>query len=428
MGAGVNQDVVLRRWSHYEARELSTTLPPNYKPIYDEEKPPLANNFFQLALKSRICDAIFGGEDRPYIETLKPLLDYITGMWKISSDNLLKNGFNLEDCFTMLQLQIKERENNADNKEHDHLQSLLLKLEQFFSLYLEQFEGRISEWENTYEMANNIAQGCFFDEMIQLGNLLWKERPNIITFNYDCILENALEKASGLSVDKDGNPLKPPRFRQITNQDDEWTYCRFRWNRALSYGTIFDNVELPDDAFSQCVGGDAYYKKAGNELYDWRILKLHGSLNWASYLPENCPEKYKIRDQHKNDVFFLNRLLGYGYRFYGHVPIKRLIITPVLYKDEYYKHPLFQTLWRQAFETLSKCKRLVIIGYSFPSTDFHVRKLLLEAFKENSLEELIIVNPDSSTVRIAKELTHFNKPVISCYNLREFLAPVNSPN
>lgn len=59
--------------------------------------------------------------------------------------------------------------------------------------------------------------------------------------------------------------------------------------------------------------------------------------------------------------------------------------------------------------------------YSFPPTDFNVRKLLLEAFEDNALDELIVVNPNTSVVATIKDLVHYSKPVSVCYDLKEFL-------
>jgi hypothetical protein len=47
--------------------------------------------------------------------------------------------------------------------------------------------------------------------------------------------------------------------------------------------------------------------------------------------------------------------------------------------------------------------------------------MFLEAFSENNLEELIVVNPDTSVVQKVKDLCHFNKPVIVCKDLGEYV-------
>lgn len=65
---------------------------------------------------------------------------------------------------------------------------------------------------------------------------------------------------------------------------------------------------------------------------------------------------------------------------------------------------------------ISDCHWLLL-----PPTDFAVRKLHLEAFADNELDHLVVVNPDTSTVGTVKELVHFTKPVLVCNDLEEFL-------
>jgi len=88
--------------------------------------------------------------------------------------------------------------------------------------------------------------------------------------------------------------------------------------------------------------------------------------------------------------------------------ITPIIITPVLYKDEYYNKIPFKEIWEQAKDALSKCKKLVIIGYSFSPTDFSTKSLLIESLMENDLEELIVINPDHNLLKVVKELCHFS--------------------
>ena len=98
-----------------------------------------------------------------------------------------------------------------------------------------------------------------------------------------------------------------------------------------------------------------------------------------------------------------------------------MIITPVLYKDDYYAEKPFKEIWSMTKEALSECKKLVIIGYSFSPTDFSTKQLLIESLKDNDLQELIVVNPDVSVVRITKELCHFNGGVVWYSDLNDYL-------
>jgi hypothetical protein len=70
---------------------------------------------------------------------------------------------------------------------------------------------------------------------------------------------------------------------------------------------------------------------------------------------------------------------------------------------------------------LSKCKKLVIVGYSFSPSDFSTRQLLLEALTVNNVEELVVVNPDVEVVRVAKDLCHFKSGTVWYKDLKEYL-------
>lgn len=70
------------------------------------------------------------------------------------------------------------------------------------------------------------------------------------------------------------------------------------------------------------------------------------------------------------------------------------VIPPLLYKD-FREHP-FPAVWDTALKTLGECETLVVIGYSFPATDFRTRRLFLEAFSEPTLKSLVVVNPDAT--------------------------------
>ncbi len=82
------------------------------------------------------------------------------------------------------------------------------------------------------------------------------------------------------------------------------------------------------------------------------------------------------------------------------------MITPILNKDPFLAEPPFQPLWTRAKTALSNCKKLIVIGYSFPPTDFHARHLLRQAFRSHPPQEVVIVNPDTTVVNEVLKLTH----------------------
>lgn len=165
-------------------------------------------------------------------------------------------------------------------------------------------------------------------------------------------------------------------------------------------------------------------RKSNGWLYRKPLLKLHGSLNWFHYLPVRLipPSSGEAEPKlgEKESEIILKDETSRGTTHNGWL-VAPLIITPVLYKDEYYDKKPFSKIWKLASRTLSKCEKLVIIGYSFSPTDFSTKHLLIESLMGNDLEELVVVNPDHNVVKIARELCSFNKGVVWHNSLGDYL-------
>lgn len=306
------------------------------------------------------------------------------------------------------------------NKEKETYKGLLSWLEfnlhwRHFSQTLFQDSKRVSQCHRSWDLSANLSirnsHAFWRSTMIVLLRLLLN--PHLPGSNPP---ENVSDSLGGL-----GSPIS----------DDVIAYSHFRWNRPRGYGFEFDFVELQQAGPSQTVEGKRFYSHPNNGLYSWPILKLHGSLNWFRNLgfklweaKQGAPSSGKIKEE-----IILQKSLP---RFFEPTFARDLsllapiIITPTIYKDNLiYGHPvyerIFDPLWKMARNTLSNCRKLVVIGYSFPPTDFPTKRLLLESFSDHSLEELIVVNPDTSVCRTIKEICHFNKPVTLCADLDEFL-------
>ncbi|MFZ0511251.1 MAG: hypothetical protein WAM14_06570, partial [Candidatus Nitrosopolaris sp.] len=323
--------------------------------------------------------------------------------WKKNKADLVAEPFNLEECFTLLELQLNEAEKNNSLETLQELNTILYILTSLIREVLSDFQE--------YGFNHSIL-------MQQFGRILYKEKPNILTFNYDFFIERALENASGVNESTDRR-----------TENDEVGHSYWNWNRPLAYGLKFDEVMLHDGAKGnarKCIEGEKFYSHDRNKLYsDLCILKLHGSLNWFQYLPlspiQNMPEE-KTRaayEQRKQRVILTEVAHPVGAGYYppnkDQLYLHPLIITPIIHKDIYLEDKevhgrVFSPLWTKAKDCLSKCNKLVIIGYSFPATDFLTKKLFLESFVDNKLDELIIVNPDDSVIHKVTDLCHFQDP------------------
>jgi hypothetical protein len=262
--------------------------------------------------------------------------------------------------------------------------------------------------------------------MRNLGKVVFYEKPTILTFNYDCLIEAVLEITSGV------NSNVPKSFIKHISENDEFpddllAYSHCNWNRPLAYGFKFDEIQLQQAGVSKFSRGLKFYSVPQNQLYEKPLLKLHGSLNWFRYLPfrtfpvlpgEPKPELGKK----ESDIILMN-----GTWWFGTPPdhngwyIEPILVTPVLYKDEYYGQKPFNETWEQAKNALSQCEKLVVIGYSFSPSDFTTKRLFLESFMLDNLKELVVVDPNHDLVKIVKELCHFDGGLVWFSSLADYL-------
>ena len=366
---------------------------------WDGLEPPLVTDFFQQVFHSEKYLS------EHYLKKIQDLTEFIKKFWKLTKEDLKQIPFDLEACFTLIQLQSLEAQQKGDRD----TTILLSKLEYQLTSLLAEF---LSEFEHFTHTSDSFGQ---------LGKVLYKEKPLIITFNYDTLLESAIESASSV------NQNIPKSFKGAPPEEDtipeaELVYSHFNWNRPLAYGVKFDLVQLQRAGISTYVEGEKFYYPSANSLYSTPLLKLHGSLNWFTF---SGIQKYQIPEMEFMSMKG-QTVMCRGTWWHNELPdinqeiLLPIILTPALYK-QIYQNPILNSTWEKAREGLKKCKRLIIGGYSFPSTDSHTKRLFLEAFHENTPQEIIVINPDTSIIRTVKELCHFYKPVLACRDLEEFI-------
>lgn len=359
----------------------------------DGLKPPLARDFFQQALRHARLS-----EDWQ-LDRLRPLFEYIQQYWHLSLDQLRDRPFDLEECYTLLHLQRGEAAGRDDPAEAMRL----ARLEYLLSAALLEYLSGFFDW---------TAPGS--GPLASLASVIRRDGASVISFNYDTLLEGAFQSASGV--------MQPPAgLHDDPDAPPDLGYSHSNWNPALAYGLRFDDVELPQAGVPRYVAGDAYYAHPANQLYDPPLLKLHGSINWFVHSGFPLAEGIPIDESRRG------RTLIARARHSVSLPPMRdgemlspIIITPVLHKAML-RIPLLDSLWHTARARLPSCDRLIIIGYSFPPTDFHVRRLLRESFADRSLLELVVVNPDASVIDVARDLCNFRRAVRACPDLDTFL-------
>lgn len=161
-------------------------------------------------------------------------------------------------------------------------------------------------------------------------------RNTIITFNYDMVVENAL------------STLEVP----------------------FSYGFKGKTVNYGDDA--------PVAHGPGSETA-LRLLKLHGSLNWA----------VTGKRGGKLTVFKDYASL----RAAGCVPT----LVPPTWRKTFAKQ--LDDIWQECASALSSATRVIVVGFSMPPTDTHFKYLLGAGLQKNaSLREIVFVDPNKDGV------------------------------
>jgi len=174
----------------------------------------------------------------------------------------------------------------------------------------------------------------------------------IITFNYDMLIEE--------SISDDGAHWDPSDGYGFTASGTTLDWAR-RWRSQ--HGTV------------------------RSRKTEFRLLKLHGSVNWTLYKTNKVrlkPRPYVVRARNGAPVFDKCSILPPGWH-------KRIDISP------------YRQLWRKARLELEKCSSLAIIGYSLPETDLIAHALLAEvcrlrAARKHYLKHLHIADPNEQVI------------------------------
>lgn len=175
-----------------------------------------------------------------------------------------------------------------------------------------------------------------------------KKGDMVMSFNYDILMDNALRYSGMLT---DCGYLVP--FQQV-NDGQKWTRS--------------------DDAPSSVL-----------------LLKLHGSMNWLHCF--YCGSRFLMRSE-KMGAWYTsiprecpNCKMSAAY-------LERVIIPPLLTKN--YSDQPINYLWEEASRRLSKIREIVVIGYSFPPTDFATETLFRIGLPWASQKKIrfTVVNPD----------------------------------
>jgi hypothetical protein len=169
-----------------------------------------------------------------------------------------------------------------------------------------------------------------------------KARDTLISFNYDCVADDALRRRGA----------------------NKW---------SARYGYSFRDP-------SRILGAehwDANPPAAGRPSTVY-LLKLHGSLNWQLPGPDRWGGEIVLKQ-----------------RLHSQRGTPRFSIIPPVWNKAATADGNFRDLWRNAERAIRNADALAVVGFSFTPTDLHVESLFRVALANSNLRTLVIANPSA---------------------------------
>lgn len=313
---------------------------------------------------------------------------YAMEKYSVDPYTYFRSGIDIEDFHSSIESDLQDAL-AKDNK----LESLTLQMQYNELVYL--FASVINEIQNgpTSKPHLKLAENIEHDDVIA-------------TFNWDTLIEKALEETKS-------------------------------WSTDSGYGFVPKSIYR-----------DAWTDPLSSDLKTTKLYKLHGSTNWLTAHPSLLGGLTTLNKfVAPNDVYvyesteqpypchrgrFMN---GYERHSYGYYPVNLdmvarapdgraivsvnqpkphvqegtapshgvptipLIIPPVKEKKYDQYGNLFDGLWEKTAKAIEIADEIILIGYSFPKTDIKSTKLFLDAFmKRTTKPKIKILDPNPERI------------------------------
>jgi hypothetical protein len=154
---------------------------------------------------------------------------------------------------------------------------------------------------------------------------------------------------------------------------------------SLNYDILLDNPIL--DRYPQI---DIDYGISFTNMFEPRpelgmkLLKLHGSLNWAF-----CPVCNSVRLNREGKIS--DKIIAERLTCGRDGAIQRSLLIPPTWL-KVYDNAYLVKIWLESEHVLRKACSLFFVGYSLPESDFHIRYLLKKSlFRSNTSPRVVVI-------------------------------------
>lgn len=209
-------------------------------------------------------------------------------------------------------------------------------------------------------------------------------------------------------------------FKDIKNDDNIIT---FNWDTIVDTTLEYLKTEHYNNYLSLFHNNKIHYKKYAKKGL---LLKLHGSLNWMICQNKVCDYFKKIQIITSQQDTSLKNLSLSDFKDCPHCGnrMEIFIVPPTSNKIDIFRNNFISKQWLIVREKLRFTKKLVFIGYSFPPTDFYSEWLfrqvnfLIDKNKNFQTFEIDVINPDCITKRSVTY--HRYKRIFNRHNVKYY--------
>lgn len=348
---------------------------------------PIACDFFETYDKLKIPNNLWVLQGQIHL--------YITNKYGIDPYTYLRKGIDIEDFHSSIEEDI-QIEIDAGNEN----ESMFHQMSYNELIYLFSF------------VINEIQNGPISKPHLKLAKYV-SEKDVIATFNWDTLIERALEESSNWntsqgysfspkSIYKNGwgnsNKKSNTGMVQLLKLHGSTNWLTIHPNMLDGFSTLNRFVK-PEDVFVYESTEEPYPCHRG------RFMEGYERFSYG-YYPVNLDMVAYDHDGEK--IEFVNQPKPHfekGKAPTGGVPTIPLIIPPV--KDKKYDKygELFSLLWHKTSEAIQNADEIILIGYSFPKTDIKSTQLFMQSFmKRNNKPKIKILDPNPE--KIAEKFIH----------------------
>ncbi|WED25455.1 SIR2 family protein [Vibrio sp. DW001] len=342
---------------------------------------PIACDFFETYDKLDIPNNLWVLQGQIHL--------YIMNKYGIDPYTYLRKGIDIEDFHSSIEEDI-QIELAAGNKN----ESMFHQMSYNELIYLFSF------------VINEIQNGPISKPHLRLAESV-SQSDVIATFNWDTLIERALEHTSSWNVNQ-GYSFSPKSVYRNgwddsdTNPNNEMVQL-LKLHGSTNWLTIHPNMLDGFTTLNRFVKPeDVYVYESTKEPYPChrgRFMEGYGRFSYG-YYPVNLdmvaydPDGQKIEFVSQPKPHFEK-----GKAPRDGVPTIPLIIPPVKQKKYDQYGELFGSLWSKTSEAIQKADEIILIGYSFPKTDIKSTQLFIQSFmKRVNKPKIKILDPNPEKI------------------------------